>query len=60
MYLLRLLMWYVEEEMEVTSAELDSSVSRAQGQVYRLCGSPRLPDPVSPPGPAVEGEKIRA
>ena len=46
--------------MEVTYAELDSSVSRAQGQAYRLCGSPRPPDPVPPPGPAVRGGKIRA
>ena len=46
--------------MEVTSVEPDSSVSRAQGQVYRLCGRPRPPDPVPPPGPAVEGGKIRA
>ena len=60
MYLLQLLMWYVEEEMEGTSAKLDSAVSRAQGQVYRLCGRPALPDPVPPPGPAVEGGKIRA
>ena len=60
MYLLQPLMWYVEEEMKVTSTELDSSVSRAQGQVYRLCGSPRLPDLVSPPGPVVRGGKIRA
>ena len=59
-YLLQPRMWYVEEEMEGTSAEPDSSVSRAQGQVYRLCGSPRPPDLVSPPGPAVRGGKIRA
>ena len=59
MYLLRLLMWYVEEEMEVTSMELDSSVSRAQGQAYRLCGGPQPPDPVPPPGPVVGGGKIR-
>ena len=39
--------------MEGTSAEPDSSVSRAQGQAYRLCGSPRPPDPVPPPGPTV-------
>ena len=45
--------------MEGTSVEPDSSVSRAQGQVYRLCGSPRPPDPVSPPGPAIRGGKIR-
>ena len=46
--------------MEVTSVELGSSVSRAQGQVYHLCGRPRPPDPVPPPGPAVGGGKIRA
>ena len=46
--------------MEVTSAELDSSVSRAQGQVYRLYGCPRPPDPVPPPGPAFKDGKIRA
>ena len=60
MYLLRLLMWYVEEEMEGTSVEPDSSISRAQGQLYHLCGRPRPPDPVPPPGPTVEGGKIRA
>ena len=60
MYLLQPRMWYVEEEMEGTSVEPDSSVSRAQGQVYCLSGSPRPPDPVSPPGPAVGGGKIRA
>ena len=60
MYQLQPRMWYVEEEMEVTSAELDSSVSRAQGQAHRLCGSPRPPDLVPPPGPAVRGGKIRA
>ena len=59
-YLLQLLMWCVEEEMEVTSVELDSSVSQAQGQAQRLCGRPRPPEPVSPPGPAVGGGKIRA
>ena len=37
-YLLQLLMWCVEEEMEGTTAELDSSVSRAQGQSYHQCG----------------------
>ena len=46
--------------MEGTYAEPDSSVSRAQGQAYRLCGSPRPPDPVPPPGPAAGGGKIRA
>ena len=46
--------------MEGKSVEPDSSVSRAQGQVYRLYGSPRPPDPVPPPGPTVEGGKIRA
>ena len=60
MYLLQLLMCHVEEEMEVTSAELDSFVSRAQGQAYRLCGSPRPLDPVPPPSLAVGGGKIRA
>ena len=59
-YLLQLPMWYVEEEMEVTSAELDSSVSRAQGQAYHLCGGPQPPDPVPPPGLVVVGGKIRA
>ena len=59
-YLLQPLMWCVEEEMEGTSAEPDSSVSRAQGQAYRLCGRPMPPDPVPPPGPAVGGGKIRA
>ena len=59
-YLLQLLMWYVEEEMEVISVELDSSVCRAQGQVYRLCGRPQPPDPVPSPGPVVRGGKIRA
>ena len=46
--------------MDWTSAEPDSSVSRAQGQAYRLCGSPRPLDPVPPPGSTVEGGKIRA
>ena len=46
--------------MEVTSMEPDSSVSRAQGQAYRLCGHPQPPDSVPPPGPTVEGGKIRA
>ena len=38
--------------MEGTYAEPDSSVSRAQGHAYRVCGSPRPPDPVPPLGPA--------
>ena len=59
-YQLQPRMWCLEEEMEVTSTEPDSSVSRAQGQVYCLCGSPRPPDPVPPSGPAVKGGKIRA
>ena len=59
-YQLQPLMWYVEEEMEGTSVEPNSSISRAQGQVCRLCGSPRPPNPVSPPGPTVGGGKIRA
>ena len=46
--------------MEGTSVEPDSSISRAQGQVYCLYGSPQPPDPVPPPGPAVGGGKIRA
>ena len=46
--------------MKVTSVELDSSVSRAQGQVYHLCGRPQPLDPVPPPGPMVVGGKIRA
>ena len=46
--------------MEVTSAELDSSVSQAQGQVYRLYGRPQPPNPVPPPGPVVGGGRIRA
>ena len=46
--------------MKVTSVELGSSVSRAQGQVYSLCGRPQPPDPVPPPGPVVVGGKIRA
>ena len=44
----------------MTYAELDSSISQAQGHVYHLCGSHRPPDPVPPPGPAVGGGKIRA
>ena len=59
-YLLQLPMWCVEEETKVTSVELDSSGSRAQGQVYRLCGRPQPSDPVPPPGPTVVGGKIRA
>ena len=46
--------------MKVTSVELDSSVSRAQGQAYRLYGHPQPPDLVPPPGPVVVGGKIRA
>ena len=46
--------------MEVTSVELDSSVPRAQGQVYRLRGGPQPTDPVPPPGPVVICGKIRA
>ena len=46
--------------MKVTSVELDSSGSRAQGQVYHLCGGPQPPDPVPPPGPVVVCGKIRA
>ena len=46
--------------MKVTSVELDSSGSRAQGQVYCLCGHPQPLNPVPPPGPVVVGEKIRA
>ena len=46
--------------MKVTSVELDSSVSRAQGQAYRLYGHPQPPDPVPPPGPTVGDGKIRA
>ena len=59
-YQLRQRMWYVKEEMEGTTAEPDSSLSLAQGQAYRLCGSRRPPDPVPPPGPAIGGGKIRA
>ena len=44
----------------MTYAELDSSLSQAQGHAYHLCGSPRPPDPVPPPGPATGGGKIRA
>ena len=46
--------------MEVTSAELDSYESRAQGQAYRLCGGPQPPGPVPPPSPVVRGGKIWA
>ena len=46
--------------MEVTSVELDSSVSRAQGQAYPLYGHPQPPDPVPPLGRTIEGAKIRA
>ena len=60
MYLLRLLTWYVGEEMKGTVVELDSSIPRAQGQAYHLCGRPRPPDPVPPPGPTVGDGKIRA
>ena len=59
-YRLQLLMWCVEEEMKGTAVELDSSVSRAQGQVYHLCGRPQPPNPVPPLGPVVRGGKIRA
>ena len=46
--------------MKVTSVELDSSESRAQGQVYHLCGGPQPPYPVPPPGLMVVCGKIRA
>ena len=46
--------------MEGTYAELDSSIPQAQGYAYHLCGNPRPPDPVPPPGPAAGGGKIRA
>ena len=46
--------------MKAISVEPDSAVSRAQGQVYHLCGGPQPPDPVPPPGPVVVGGKIRA
>ena len=46
--------------MEGAYAELDSPVPRAQGHEYHLCGSPRPPDLVPPPGPAAGGEKIWA
>ena len=44
----------------MTYAELDSSLSQAQEHAYHLCGSPRPPDPVPPPGSAAGGGKIRA
>ena len=44
----------------MTYAELDSSLSQTQGHAYHLCGSPRPPDPVPPPGPAIGGGKILA
>ena len=44
----------------MTSVELDSSGSQAQGQVYHLRGGPQLPDPVPPPSPVVVCGKIRA
>ena len=44
----------------MTSVELDSSVSQAQGQAYRLYGHPQPPDLVPHPGPTVEDGKIRA
>ena len=44
----------------MTSVELDSSGSQAQGQVYHLRGGPQPPDPVPPPGPVVICGKIRA
>ena len=46
--------------MKVTSVELDSSGSRAHGQVYHLRGGPQPPNPVPPPGPVVVCGKIRA
>ena len=46
--------------MKVTSVELDSSESRAQGRVYHLRGGPQSPDPVPPPSPVVVCGKIRA
>ena len=46
--------------MERTYAELDSSIPRAQGHEYHLCGSPRPPDPVPPPNPTAGGGKILA
>ena len=50
----------MEEETKGTYAELDSSLSQAQRHAYHLCGSPRPPDPVPPPGSATGGGKIRA
>ena len=44
----------------MTYAELDSSLSQAREHAYHLCGSPRPPHPVPPPGPAAGGGKIRA
>ena len=44
----------------MTSVELDSSGSRAQGQVYHLRGGHQPPDPVPPPGPMVVDGRIRA
>ena len=44
----------------MTSMELDSSGSRAQGQAYHQCGGPQPPDLVPPPGPVVVCGKIRA
>ena len=41
--------------MKGIAVELDSSVSRAQGQVYHLCGRPQPPDPVPPSSPVVGG-----
>ena len=40
--------------------EWESSVPRAQGQVYHLCGGPQPPDSVPPPGPMVICGKRRA
>ena len=44
----------------MTYAEVDSSLSLAQGHVHHLCGSPRPPDLVPHPSPAAGGGKIRA
>ena len=46
--------------MKVTSVELDSLGSRAQGQVYHLRGGPQPTDLVPPPGPVVVCGTIRA
>ena len=46
--------------MKGTAAESDSSVSRAQGQAYHMCGGPQPPNLVPPPGPAVRGGDIQA